>query len=82
MPNWTESMQQSFEYYVVDPGTWKDKSKIDCVKDCSITRDASAETLGSASVSLTESLGECYIRVYLITVQKEIREKHKNVDKM
>ena len=46
------------------------------MKDCSITRDASAETLGSASVSLTESLGECYIRVYLITVQKEIREKH------
>lgn len=76
MPNWKESMQQSFEYYLVDPGTWKDKSKIDCVKSCSIGRDASAETLGSASISITESLGECYIRVYLITVQNNIREKH------
>lgn len=76
MPNWTESMQQSFEYYIVDPGTWKDKTRIDCVKSCSITRDGDTETLGSASINITESLGECYIRAYLITVQKGIREKH------
>lgn len=76
MPNWTESMQQSYEYYIVDPGTWKDKARIDCVKSCSITRDGDTETLGSASISITESLGECYIRAYLITVQKGIREKH------
>ena len=24
MPDWTKTMQQTFEYYVVDPGTWKD----------------------------------------------------------
>lgn len=76
MPNWSESMQQSFEYYIVDPGTWKDKEKIDFVKSCSITRDSSAETLGSASFNITETLGECYIRVYLITVQKGITERH------
>ena len=28
MPDWTKSMEQTFEYYVVDPGTWCDKSQI------------------------------------------------------
>lgn len=79
MPDWTKSMQQSFEYYVVDPGTWKDKTKLDNVKSCSISRDSTVETLGSATIDVTNSLGECYIRVYLITIQNgdngEIKEK-------
>ena len=29
MPDWTKTMQQTFEYYVVDPGTWKEMKKID-----------------------------------------------------
>ena len=28
MPDWKKSMQQTFEYYIVDPGTWKDKDQI------------------------------------------------------
>ena len=24
MTNWLGTMQQTFEYYIVDPGTWKD----------------------------------------------------------
>ena len=75
MPNWTESMQQTFEYYIVDPTSWCDVKQIDCVKSCSITRDSEAETLGSASFTVTEQLGECYIRVYLITIQNGVREK-------
>lgn len=69
-------MQQSFEYYTVDPGTWKDIKKLDNVKSCSISRDSEADTLGSATIDITESVGECYIRVYLITIQNGIREKH------
>ena len=76
MPDWTASMQQSFEYYTVDPGTWKDVKKLDNVKSCSISRDSEADTLGSASIDVTESVGECYIRVYLITIQNGFREKH------
>ncbi len=76
MPDWRSSMQQTFEYYTVDPGTWKDVRKLDTVKSCSISRDAEAETLGSATIDVTESLGEGYIRVYLITIQNGIREKH------
>lgn len=76
MADWLSSMQQSFEYYVVDPGTWKDVSLIDNVKSCTISRDSEAETLGSATIDVTESLGECYIRVYLITIQNGVKEKH------
>lgn len=76
MPDWLSSMQQTFEYYVVDPGTWKDVSLINNVKSCSINRDSEVETLGSATIGITDSLGECYIRVYLVTIQNGIKERH------
>ncbi len=75
MPNWSASMQQTFEYYTVDPGTWKDVKRLDTVKSCTITRDSDTETLGSATFDVTESLGECYIRVYLVTVQNGVTER-------
>lgn len=76
MPDWTSSMQQTFEYYIVDPLTWKDAKMIDNVISCTINRDSEAETLGSASIDIIESVGECYIRIYLITIQNGLREKH------
>lgn len=76
MPNWTEPMDQTFEYHIVDPGTWKDTKRLDNVKSSSINRDAEVETLGSANIDITDSIGECYIRIYLITIQNGIREKH------
>ena len=76
MTDWLSSMQQTFEYYIVDPGTCKDVKLIDTVKSCTITRDAEAETLGSATINVHESVGECYIRVYLVTIQNGIRERH------
>lgn len=76
MVDWTSSMQQTFEYYIVDPGTWKDVKKIEDVRSCSIKRDLNADTLGSVSMSITNSLGECYVRAYLITIQNGVKEKH------
>lgn len=76
MPNWLSTMQQTFEYYIVDPGTWRDVKKVDNVISSTINRDWNAETLGSASISIAESLGECYIRIYLITIQNGVKEKH------
>ena len=69
-------MQQTFEYYIVDPGTWKDARKLDTVISSTINRDLNTETLGSASISVTESLDECYIRIYLITIQNEVESKY------
>lgn len=76
MPNWSAAMQQSYEFYVVDPGTWRDVSLLDNVKSCTITRDEESKTLGSATIDVTETVGECYVRAYLITIQNGIREKH------
>ena len=76
MVDWTRSMQQTFEYYLVDPNTWKDTKKLDTVKSCKIDRDSEAETLGSATIDIEGNLGECYIRVYLVTIQNGVTEKH------
>ena len=76
MPDWTASMQQTFEYYVVNPNNWKDDYQLKNVKKCSINRDSTVETLGSATIDVTDYVGECYIRTYLITIQNGVREKH------
>lgn len=76
MPDWTRTMQQTFEFYIVDPGTWKDVTKINTVKKCTIKRDSEAETLGSATIDVTESVGESYVRAYMVTIQNGVTEKH------
>ena len=76
MPDWTKSKQQTYEYYVVDPNSWRDTTQLRHVKSSSIERDESAGTLGSASISLADLVGECYIRIYLVTVQDGITERH------
>lgn len=75
MPDWTKSMQQTYEYYIVDPGTWKDIKELKNVKSCTINRDLTVATLGSATIDVAEAIDECYVRVYLITIQDGIREK-------
>ena len=69
MIDWLSSMQQSFEYYTVDPSTWKDVKRIENVLSCTIDRDSEVATLGSANISLAETIGESYIRVYLVANQ-------------
>lgn len=69
MIDWKESMNQTFEFYVVDPLTWKDTTQLKHIKTCSINRDEETETLGSATIDSTEELDECYIRIYLIAGQ-------------
>ena len=77
MPDWTKSMQQSFEYYIVDPDTWRDTTLLTTVKPGStISRDSEAETLGSSTINVVEMFGECYIRIYLVTIQNGVKEKH------
>ena len=69
MIDWTASMKQTFEFYVVDPGTWGDAEKLDIITSGSIVRDEESDSLGSASFSATEMIDECYIRVYLVAIQ-------------
>lgn len=76
MADWLSPMQQTFEYYRVDPGTWKDVSLLSNVKTCTITRDSDAETLGSATLDVDGLYDEMYVRAYLVTVQNGVRERH------
>lgn len=76
MPDWTKSMQQSFEYYVVEPSTLADVKRLDLVKKATFNRDAETETIESATIDITNTVGEDYIRGYLVTVQNGITEKH------
>lgn len=75
MIDWTKSMQQTFEYYIVDPGTWKDVKQLDNIKTSSINRDSTVDTLGSATIDINETLGECYVRIYLVAVQNGLEER-------
>lgn len=76
MADWLSSMTHTYEYYTVDPGTWKDDKRITNVKSCTINRDSGVGTLGSATFDIAEAVGECYIRVYLVTIQNGLTEKH------
>lgn len=76
MPDWTAPMEQTYEYYEVDPGTWMDRSLLRTVKSCTINRDSDMETLGSASFEITDLVGETYVRAYLIVTQNGVRSRH------
>ena len=58
MPDWTASMQQTYEYYTVDPGTWRDVKPLNTVTTSTISRDSTADTLGSATIDIADSIGE------------------------
>lgn len=75
MIDWLSSMQQTFEYYIVDPMTWHDTERLLTVTDSTISWDTSADTLGSATIDATNLTGEAYIRVYLIVNQNGNKEK-------
>lgn len=69
MIDWTKSMKQTFEYYIVDPYTWKDDKQVSTIESATINRDDTSSTLGSATFDIGEELDECYIRSYLVAVQ-------------
>lgn len=75
MTDWSKSMTQTFEYYTVNPNTWKDVDKLNNVKTATISRDASAETLGSATFDIDDDISECYIRAYLNAIQNGVTER-------
>lgn len=75
MADWLDSMQRTYEYYVVDPGTWKDVRKLDNIKSSTVVRDSSVETLGSATLNMVDTFGECYVRIYLVTIQNGLTER-------
>lgn len=74
MPNWFESMRQTFKYFRVNPNTWRDEQEIRNVTGSNIMWNGDSDTLGSATIDTTERLGECYVRIYLVTIQNGVEE--------
>lgn len=73
--DWTKSMQQTFEFYKVDPLTWKDLDPLDKIEKQTINRDRDSSTLGSSTIDCTDALDECYIRTYLVAIQNGMTYK-------
>lgn len=73
--DWTRSMIQTYEYYEVDPISWRNKRKINNVLSCTIKYDRTKDTIASASFETEEDIGEIYIRVYLVATQDKFTEK-------
>ena len=67
--DWTKSMQQTFEYYTVNPETWYDDKQVTTVTSSNHSHDTTSELKGSATLSTTEQLGETYIRTYMVCKQ-------------
>lgn len=67
--DWTQSMQQSFSFYKVNPNTWRDEERLDTILSAEIVRDSEEETLGYATFSADDIEGEFYIRTYMDVTQ-------------
>lgn len=76
MPDWTRSMSQTFDFYIVDPLTWGNVRKLENIRSCKITRDLETDTIYSASFDCyDEELCDVYVRVYLVVEQDGVRER-------
>lgn len=75
MINWTKPMKQTYEFTLVDPNSWEDSGIIDTITTCTINRDLTNATLGSAQIDVREELEECYVRAYLIAEQENETER-------
>lgn len=67
--DWTKSMIQTFEFYLVDPRTFRDIKMVDGVTKFDINRDLSSDLIDNITIDCPYELGENYIRCYLIAKQ-------------
>lgn len=68
-------MQQVFEYYEVDPDSWRDIRRLDNIISASVSRNSDSDTFSSAQIRTTGLMKEQYIRVYLVVTQNGVTEK-------
>lgn len=66
--NWAKGFGASYHAYAVNRDTWEDGEEIPLTGG-TVSRDASTELVESATLDLTRSIGEIWIRVYLVAVQ-------------
>ena len=67
--DWTQDYAITYEFWLVDTGTWGDRRMLDTVTEESMDWDDAKLTLGSATLECAEELGEVYVRTYLVATQ-------------
>lgn len=67
--DWTQDYAVTYEFWVVDTGTWGDLRRLATVTEMGMDWDLSKDTLGSAKLECAEELGEVYVRAYLLATQ-------------
>lgn len=75
--DWSRTLQIMWRYCLVDPDTWADTEVMDSVSSCTVSWDASTETLVSGSLDVDETFpeGECYVRVWCDATQSRRTER-------
>jgi hypothetical protein len=68
-------MKQTFEFFSVNTDTWNNEKIIDTITSATINIDGDSDTIYSATIASTESLGEQYVRIYLVATQDGITER-------
>lgn len=66
--DWSKGFSAEYEFVIVNKDSWEDERQIDFISG-SIDRGADSDLLESATVSITESIGEEWIRIYLLAHQ-------------
>lgn len=67
--DWSKGFSSRFIARTVDPHTWGDTEEIE-VTGGTISRDSTTDLVESASLTVTQPVGEQWIRVYLIAEQE------------
>lgn len=64
--DFTANAGHTYQYWTVDPVSWRDRERLSLVRSCQITRDES-ELMGSAEIEMGEDVSsETYIREYIV----------------
>ena len=63
----------------MNPNTWEDSYRLNNIKACSITRDSTTDTLGSATFEAVGLLGESYINRSCYYKENEIGLSYKEI---
>ena len=75
MIDWTKSMKQTYEFYIVNPVTGLNVKKLDTVTSASVSRDITSNMQVSGSIDYDGELDEEYVRIYLVAEQNNEVEK-------